>query len=151
MGPNVRHEEVLPTLIGKSRKFIKRQQKNNPDDPFFLYPPLTAPHTPWLPLDEYEGASGAGVYGDFMAQVDHGVGRVLSLLEALDLRDDTLAFFSSDNGPVWFEADRQRTGHHSTGPLRGMKIDAWEGGAPDAITGTLARQTYPPAPQATSR
>ena len=128
IAPNFRHEEVQPTLIEKSRKFIKRQHKNSPDSPFFLYLPLAAPHTPWLPLDEYRGVSGAGMYGDFVAQVDDGVGRVLSLLESLDIRDDTLVFFSSDNGPVWFRADRQRTGHDATGPLRGMKIDAWEGG-----------------------
>ncbi|MEF8787835.1 MAG: sulfatase-like hydrolase/transferase [Planctomycetota bacterium] len=128
IAPNFRHDEVLPTLIEKSRSFIKRHQKNDPDSPFFLYLPLTAPHTPWLPDDEYQGASGAEMYGDFTVQVDDGVGRILSLLDALDLRDDTLVFFSSDNGPVWFESDRERTGHHSTGPLRGMKADAWEGG-----------------------
>lgn len=128
IAPNFRHKEVLPTLIEKSRSFIKRHEKNNPDSPFFLYLPLTAPHTPWLPLDEYKGASGAGMYGDFAVQVDDGVGRVLSLLDSLGLREDTLVFYSSDNGPVWFEADRQRTGHRCTGPLRGMKGDAWEGG-----------------------
>jgi len=36
--------------------------------------------------------------------------------------------FTSDNGPVWYDADEERFGHHSAGPFRGMKGDAWEGG-----------------------
>jgi len=36
--------------------------------------------------------------------------------------------FSSDNGPVWYDADVKRLGHDSSGGLRGMKADAWEAG-----------------------
>jgi arylsulfatase A-like enzyme len=41
---------------------------------------------------------------------------------------DTLVFFSSDNGPVWYESDEEKYGHRSTSIYRGMKGDAWEGG-----------------------
>ena len=51
------------------------------DRPFFLYLALTAPHTPWLPDESYEGSSGAGLYGDFTVQVDDLVGQVLGTLD----------------------------------------------------------------------
>ena len=44
------------------------------------------------------------------------------------MREDTLVILSSDNGPVWYETDNQRFGHESSGPLRGMKGDSYEGG-----------------------
>ena len=52
-------------------RFIDQQQR---DKPFFLYLPLTAPHTPWMPLDGFRGKSQAGYYGDFAAQVDATIG-----------------------------------------------------------------------------
>lgn len=44
------------------------------------------------------------------------------------LADNTLVLFSSDNGPVWYPEDTETYGHSATGPLRGMKGDAYEGG-----------------------
>ena len=128
MSPGFRFDSVLPTLFDKSAEFIRRQHENRPDQPFFLYLPLSGPHTPWLPTTQFEGQSEAGMYGDFATQVDDGVGRILKLLDRLGLTENTLVFFSSDNGPVWFDADEERYDHKSVGPLRGMKADAWEGG-----------------------
>ena len=44
------------------------------------------------------------------------------------MSENTLLLFSSDNGPVWYDVDKQRFGHSSSGGLRGMKADAWEAG-----------------------
>jgi len=93
-----------------------------------LYLAFTAPHTPWLPAEEFVGKSGAGMYGDFVMTVDAQIGRVLAALEKAGLTNDTLLVFTSDNGPVWNPADKERLGHDSAGGLRGMKADAWEGG-----------------------
>ncbi len=49
--------------------------------PFFLYLPLTAPHTPIVPEDAFRGRSKVAAYGDFVMQVDATVGRVLDALE----------------------------------------------------------------------
>jgi arylsulfatase A-like enzyme len=46
----------------------------------------------------------------------------------LNVADDTLVVFSSDNGPLWFDPDVERYGHDSSGGLRGRKGDIWEGG-----------------------
>jgi len=68
------------------------------------------------------------MYGDFTVMVDAMIGRVLRSLDDVGLSDDTLVIFTSDNGPVWYEADVRRFAHDSSGGLRGMKADAWECG-----------------------
>ena len=93
-----------------------------------LYLAYPAPHTPWLPSPKFRGSSKAGMYGDFLVMVDAMIGRVVKALDKTGMSDNTLLFFTSDNGPVWYDADVQRLGHDSVGGLRGMKADAWEGG-----------------------
>jgi len=46
----------------------------------------------------------------------------------MSLKENTLVFFTSDNGPVWWPVDIEKYGHRSTSIYRGMKFDAWEGG-----------------------
>jgi arylsulfatase A-like enzyme len=94
----------------------------------FLYMPLAAPHTPWLPTGKFDGSTKSGMYGDFVSQVDAAIGQVLATLDKHKLTDNTLVFFTSDNGPVWYAEDVKKYAHRSVGPLRGMKGDAWEGG-----------------------
>jgi len=120
------HEGVLPTLIGEAESVIKRH--DGAENPLFLYLALTAPHTPWVPEEGFRGEGAAGLYGEFLTQVDHSVGRVLKALDQAGMRDDTLVIFTSDNGPVWYKADTNRLGHDSTGGLRGMKGDSYEAG-----------------------
>ena len=68
------------------------------------------------------------MYGDFVMMVDDMVGQIMKRLEQHGMADDTLLVFTSDNGPVWYPADTERLGHSSTGSLRGMKADSYEGG-----------------------
>jgi len=128
IAPGFNHDEVLPMFTDKTVGFIKNHAAEHGGEPFFTYLALAAPHTPWLPTGRFKGSTRAGEYGDFVAQVDAAVGRVLQTLDELGLTDNTLVIFSSDNGPVWFEADAQRFGHRSVSCLRGMKADAYEGG-----------------------
>ena len=123
-----RHEEVLPKFEQEAVSAIENHVRSDPGKPLFLYVALPAPHTPWLPLDRFQGKSRVGMYGDFVLQVDHTVGQILDALDRTQLTDSTLVIFTSDNGPVWYEQDVQRFSHDAVGPLRGMKGDAWEGG-----------------------
>jgi len=123
-----RHEEVLPNLEQEAVRVIESHARLDSEKPLFLYVALPAPHTPWLPLDQFQGKSRVGMYGDFVLQVDHTVGQILDALDRAGLTGDTLVIFTSDNGPVWYEQDVLRYAHDSAGPLRGMKGDAWEGG-----------------------
>ena len=128
IAPGFKHAEVLPTFTDKALAFLEEHHQQRADQPFFLYLALTAPHTPWLPTEPFQGKSRAGDYGDFTVQVDHTVGEVRQKLEALGLTGNTLLIFTSDNGPVWFEEDVEKYDHRSTDVLRGMKVDLWEGG-----------------------
>jgi arylsulfatase A len=128
IAPQFRHVDVLPQLRQRAVDYLKQHQKNNSEKPLFLYLPLPAPHTPWLPTRRYQGKSRAGEYGDFTFQVDSVVGEVLKTIKELGMYDNTLVIFTSDNGPVWYPADVEKFDHRSTGALRGMKGDAWEGG-----------------------
>lgn len=127
IAPGFRHIDVMPTITERAVGFIRRHHANRPDSPFFLYFPLTAPHTPWLPVDFVKGRSKAGVYGDFVTLVDWTVGQVLDTLDSLGMTDNTLVILTSDNG-----ADERfllpEYGHEANYVFRGQKADIWDGG-----------------------
>ncbi len=129
ISPDFKHDEVLDKFVEKAFGFMDKHQQDNAEEPFFLYLPLTAPHTPWLPKEEFVGKSGAGEYGDFMMQVDNLVGQVSEYLKENNLLENTIVIFSSDNGPVWFDEDVEKYNHLSTGIFKGRKMDMWEGGS----------------------
>ena len=95
--------------------FIERSK----DQPFFLYLAEAMPHKPLAASEAFYMKSGAGLYGDAVAELDWSVGQVLAKLKELGLDENTLVLFSSDNG-AWFGG--------SCGGLRGMKGSQWEGG-----------------------
>lgn len=111
--------------------------------PFFLYFPLTAPHKPVLPHPRFRGKTKLGPYGDFVVQVDWTVGRVLQAIDEADIAENTLVFYTSDNGSFMYRNVDESQPHHvadetvqayyeghhkANGPLRGTKADVWEGG-----------------------
>ncbi len=127
-----RHVDVLPETAAHSVAWIReRAREQNAADntrPFFLYVPLSAPHTPWMPTPEFLGASEVGYYGDFVVQVDDTVGRIMDALEETGVADRTIVVFASDNGSRWEPADTEKWGHASNMHYRGMKADIFEGG-----------------------
>jgi arylsulfatase A-like enzyme len=122
---NFKLEEVLPSITRKAEEFIRHQSGKQP---FFLYLPLTSPHTPWLPGEAFKGKSGAGTYGDFIMQTDSCVGIILDALKKAHLDGNTLVILTSDNGSNWTRADLDQWKHRSNGVFRGQKSDVWEGG-----------------------
>jgi arylsulfatase A-like enzyme len=116
-------------------QFVERNRKG----PFFLYLALTLPHanneggTNGMEVPDY------GPYGDkdwpqpekgraaMITRLDRGVGRLLQRLKDLGLDRNTIVFFTSDNGPHR-EGGSNPEFFHSSGPLRGVKRDLYEGG-----------------------
>ncbi|MEX0866422.1 MAG: arylsulfatase [Pirellulales bacterium] len=130
-GPAVENwdlRNVLPTLTDRAVAFITESAKS--DDPYFLYMPLTSPHTPLAVNDPWKGKSGLGGYGDLVLETDAMVGRVLEAIEASGEVDNTLVLFTSDNGcaPYIDVGKLEEQGHYPSGPLRGYKSDVFEGG-----------------------
>lgn len=126
-------EAMLPELTRAAVDRIEAAAAGH--RPFFLYLPLTSPHTPICPNAEFKGMSGIGRYGDFVCETDWVVGQVLDALDRTGVADNTVVVFASDNGPERRTPQDEgvyerleRTGHASMGPLRGIKRDAWEGG-----------------------
>ena len=118
--------EVLPTFIERAKHFVKNRA--NGGSPFFLYLPLAAPHTPWVPKLEFDGKSSAGQYGDFVHMVDFQVGEFLKYLDELDIANNSIVIFTSDNGPFWKPEFIEEFDHKAAHIYRGMKADIWDGG-----------------------
>jgi arylsulfatase A len=98
--------------------------RQNRAQPFLLYFAHTFPHTPLFASPEFKGRSHRGLYGDTVEELDWSVGRVLAELRQTGLAENTLVFFTSDNGP-WLTQHLQGG---SAGPLREGKGSTWEGG-----------------------
>ena len=121
-------EPILPTLGERAAGFIARQAKTG--QPFLLYLPLTAPHTPISPTPEWRGKSGLGPYGDFVMQTDAVIGRVLDALADAGVAENTLVLMTSDNGCASYIGvkELEAQGHYPSGPLRDYKASVYEGG-----------------------
>ncbi len=118
--------ECLTRFTDETLDWLK---KRDSEKPFFIYLPYTSPHKPVIPIEPFRGKSGAGAYGDFMMETDWHVGRILDFLDENDLAENTLVFFSSDNGPetTWPER-KKRYDHASNGIFREGKRSIYEGG-----------------------
>jgi len=130
-GPAVKDwklEGILPALGDRTIQFIGESVRQK--EPFLVFMPLTSPHTPLAVNAEWKGKSGLNAYADLVMETDGVVGRVLDALEKSGAADNTLVIFTSDNGcaPYIGVRDLEQIGHFPSGPLRGYKADAWEGG-----------------------
>jgi arylsulfatase A-like enzyme len=122
------HEDVLPQIADRSVAYIREQANSENPKPFFLYVPLSAPHTPWMPTPEFIGRSDVGYYGDFVVQVDDTVGRIVDALGETGVAGRTMVVFASDNGARWVPEDTAQWDHAANMQFRGQKADIHEGG-----------------------
>lgn len=126
MADDFDHNKCLFHLTQKSVDYILEASRK--DEPYFLYCALTAPHSPWLVDDAFEGKSEAGAYGDFVAMTDEAVRRIWEAVKKSGKADKTLIIFTTDNGAMWQKEDIRQTGHYANGIWNGAKSDIWEGG-----------------------
>ncbi len=143
-------DQVDTTLTEKALGFIRDHSAG----PFFLYFTPCAPHTHVTPAAKFRGTSQAGLFGDYIQELDSHVGEILALLDQLDLAGRTLVVFSSDNGstPKDFKGtqgtvlnlaseagnvrekfktakrDARAMGHITNGPWHDGKGSPYEGG-----------------------
>ena len=122
-------EQLLPTFARAADHYIARRAAER--QPFFLYLPMTSPHTPLSVNKRWIGASGLNnLYADLVMETDDVFGQVLDSLERHGVADDTLVIFTSDNGcaPYVGVDQMEAQGHHPSAGFRGYKSDAWDGG-----------------------
>ena len=128
MVPGWRLDEILPGLATRASKWIAEQSTT--DQPFFLYLPLTSPHTPVVPSKDFKGKSGINGYADFVIETDWVVGHVMGALERAGVADNTLLIFSTDNGTAG-SANLKKLkslGVDLNNHFKGRKLDIHEGG-----------------------
>ncbi len=130
--PRRKNERVMATLTDKAVAWLARQPK---DQPFFLYFTPVAVHNPVTPDKDLAGQSGAGLYGDWIGELDRSVGRILDALDQQGVAQQTLVIFTSDNGGVFrpentssLQTKAFLAGLRVNGSLRGGKHSVWEGG-----------------------
>lgn len=125
VSPDFAFDGVLDRITDRAVQYINGSPVSQP---FFLYVPLTAPHTPWVPTAAYQGTSQAGIYGDFVSQVDATVGKIYQALEQANQLENTLFIVTSDNGADWNAQDKEQFTHRANYIYRGRKADIYEGG-----------------------
>lgn len=108
-------EEVTQRYTDEVISFIEREK----DGPFFVYFAHNIVHSPHLPRKEFQGTSEKGKYGDFIHEMDYSTGRILATLKRLNLEENTLVIFTSDNGANYAG---------NNGELAGVKYTTMEGG-----------------------
>jgi arylsulfatase A len=118
--------EVGTKLTEKTTEWIKSRKGK----PFFAFFSTTNVHHPFTPAKRFQGTSQAGIYGDFVHELDWIVGEVRKSLEVAGVADNTLIVFTSDNGGMFNSGGTQAAefGHKINGDLLGSKFGVWEGG-----------------------
>ena len=122
-------EQLLPSFARAADRYIG--QRASEGVPFFLYLPMTSPHTPLSVNKRWIGRSGLNnLYADLVMETDDVFGQVLDSLDRYGVADNTLVIFTSDNGcaPYIGVTQMEAQGHHPSAGFRGYKSDAWDGG-----------------------
>jgi len=128
--PLVQDEEIIELPVDQrtiTRRYTDRAIEfvtANQEQPFFLYLPHSMPHIPlYVPEDVYD-PDPQNAYKCVIEHIDAEVGRLVQTLRDLELADNTLVIYTSDNGP-WL---RFKNHGGSAGPLRDGKGTTFEGG-----------------------
>lgn len=108
--------ELTEAYTDEAIRFISQ----NKDEPFFLYLPHTMLHNPLGVSEPFKGTSNWGEYGDAIQELDHHVGRIFDTLKELDLDEETVVIYASDNG--------RGPGRNADQPIQGRKLSTSEGG-----------------------
>ena len=108
--------ELTQIYTDEAIDFIERNKKK----PFFLYLPHTMLHKPLGVSEPFRGSSNWGEYGDAIQELDHNVGRIFDTLKNLQIDDETIVVYASDNGRGPGRTPEQK--------IQGRKLSTYEGG-----------------------
>ncbi len=124
-----RDEDLADKWVEKSVEWIESHR----DQPFFLFFASHDLHVPRIVHERFQGKTDLGPRADAIVQLDWCVGELLKTLDRLNLAENTLVVFCSDNGPVLDDGYKddaiEKLGDHNpNGPYRGGKYNVYEGG-----------------------
>ncbi|GEO20540.1 sulfatase family protein [Cyclobacterium qasimii] len=136
----------LPYITEKSIDYLQQFKEEETDNPFFLYYSPYVPHIPLAVDQDFIGKTDAGLYGDYVFELDHYIGQLIDELDRLGLKDNTIIIFASDNGSQFIatspEGDNEQAtnspqdvekvinpdAHQPNFPFKGTKWSVHEGG-----------------------
>lgn len=121
-------EDIADTIAARSVAYIEAKKSER----FFLFVSLHDPHVPRVAHDRFVKSTRMGPRGDVIMQIDWTVGEINRALDRLNLVEDTLVIFTSDNGPILDDGYQDQSAelvgdHRPAGPFRGWKYGRWEG------------------------
>ena len=124
-----RDEDLADRWVQESVAWMEAQQ----GEPFFLFFASHDLHVPRVPHERFQGTTKLGPRGDSIVQLDWCVGQLVDAVERLQLSEQTLFVFCSDNGPVLDDgykddAIEKLGAHDPNGPFKGGKYNIFEGG-----------------------
>ncbi|XP_008071622.1 arylsulfatase H [Carlito syrichta] len=121
----MREERTASLLLKEALAFIERHKRR----PFLLLFSFLHVHTPLITREKFVGHSKYGLYGDNVEEMDWMVGKILEALDREHLANQTLVYFTSDNGGRLESQDRAAQLGGWNGPYRGGRgMGGWEGG-----------------------
>ena len=140
VSPAEKQAELTWLLTERALERIETSSKD--ESPFFLFFSHPMTHIPCWPSDreftnadgttwpKFQGQSGVSYYYDVVMEVNHSTQRILDKLDQLDIADNTLVIFTSDNGPWSGLKDKNLEDRSvsSAYPFRGAKMSTWDGG-----------------------
>lgn len=115
-------------IAEESAQWMEQHQKQHKDQPFFMYIPFSAPHTPYQATKEYYdkyahiSSPEKRIYYAIIHSLDDAVGLIMDKLKELDLEENTIVYFLSDNGGATYCVAPDNA------PLKGGKLTNFEGG-----------------------
>jgi len=121
--------DMADHFLTKAKNYVKTHK----NEPFFLYYAMQQPHVPRTPHPRFKGKTGMGPRGDVIYEADWCIGQLLNTLEEEGVLENTLIFFSSDNGPVlndgYYDDAVKKIGKHKpSGDFRGGKYSLYDAG-----------------------
>ena len=129
-------EYFTELIADKAIEYLREMKKNN--KPFFLYVPFNAPHYPMHAPQKYMDRFpnlpwDRQVMAAMISAVDDSIGRIQDEMERLGFAENTLSFFTSDNGPSresrnWLDGNQDPYYGGTTGKLKGHKFSLFDGG-----------------------
>lgn len=147
------HNDTLIRSTGYTTDFFTEKAvafiEKNKDQPFFCYVPYNVPHSPFQVLEEFFSkyittgldSTLSSVYG-MVENMDHNIGRILDKIDELDLSENTIVIFFSDNGPnTWrFNGEMKgKKGNVDEGGTRTPFYIRWPGKINPGTTGQLGQ------------
>ena len=124
-----RDEDLSDRWVAESIQWMEQHR----EQPFFLFFASHDLHVPRVVNERFQGSSGLGPRGDAIVELDWCVGRLMETLDRLQLSEQTLVVFCSDNGPVLDDGYKDQAieklgAHQPAGPYRGGKYNVYEAG-----------------------